>query len=242
MSCHCRYLGAVLKLCDVINPTALRETFMSDDKQLKQAVLDELQWDPSVNAAHISVSAKDGIISLTGYVETFSEKYAAERAARRVGKVKAVAEEIEVRLPASVRYRDEEIASAAVDRLRWNSAIPDGVVKPEVEKGWVTLTGEVDWHFQQEAAAEDIRGLWGVIGVSNDIIVKPKPNASNIKDKIMIALQRSWFEPKTINVTAEGGNVTLTGKVRSWSERDEAGSTAWAAPGTTSVENHISVG
>jgi len=214
---------------------------MSDDKHLKQAVLDELQWEPSVNAAHIGVTAKDGVITLMGHVENYFEKSAAEKAARRVKEVKAVAEEIEVRLPYSIKHGDEEIASAAVDRLEWDSTLPDGAVKAKVEKGWVTLTGEVDWHYQQEAAMNDVRGLWGVTGVSNEITIKPKPNTSNIKDKIMVALDRSWFDPATINVTAQGGRVTLTGKVNSWYERDEAGSAAWAAPGTTSVENDIYV-
>ena len=214
---------------------------MSDDKHLKQAVLDELQWDPSVNAAHIGVTAKDGVIALMGHVENFSEKFAAEKAARRVKEVKAVAEEIEVRLPFSVKHGDEEIASAAVNRLKWDSTVPSGAVKVKVENGWVTLTGGVDWYYQQEAAVNDVRGLWGVIGVSNEIIIKSKPNTKDIKDNIMVALNRSWFDPATINVTAQGGKVKLTGKVRSWYERDEAGSTAWAAPGTTSVENDISV-
>ncbi len=214
---------------------------MSDDKHLKQAVLDELQWEPSVNAAHIGVTAKDGVITLMGHVENYFEKSAAEKAARRVKDVRAVAEEIEVRLPFSVKHGDEDIASAAVDRLRWDSTFPDGAVKAKVEKGWVTLTGEVDWHYQQEAAANDVRGLWGVTGVSNEIAIKPRPNTSNIRDKIMVALDRSWFDPATINVTAQGGKVTLTGKVNSWYERDEAGSAAWAAPGTTSVENDIYV-
>ena len=214
---------------------------MSEDKQLKQAVLDELQWEPSVNAAHIGVTAKDGVVTLMGHVETFSEKSAAEKATRRVNNVRAIAEEIEVRLPFNVKHGDEEIASAAVNRLKWDSTVPSGAVKAKVEKGWVTLTGEVDWHYQQEAAANDIRGLWGVIGVSNKIAIKPKPNASDIKEKIMMAFDRSWFDPATINVSAQGGNVTLTGKVNSWSEWEEAGSTAWAAPGTTSVENRISV-
>jgi len=214
---------------------------MSDDKRLKQAVLDELQWEPSVNAAHIGVTAKDGVVTLMGHVENFAEKSAAERAARRVKEVRAVAEEIEVRLPFSVKHGDEEIASAAASRLQWDSAVPKGAVKVKVEKGWVTLTGDVDWHYQQDAAASDVRGLWGVIGVSNEIAIKPKPNTSNIRDKIMVALDRSWFDPATINVTAQGGKVTLTGEVDSWYERDEAGSAAWAAPGTTSVQNDISV-
>ena len=214
---------------------------MSDDKHVKQAVLDELQWEPSVNAAHIGVTAKDGIVTLMGHVETYAEKSAAEKAARRVNDVKAVAEEIEVRLPFSVKHGDEEIASAAINRLKWDSSIPGGVVKAKVEQGWVTLTGEVDWHYQQDAAVNDIRGLWGVTGVSNDITIKPKPNTSAIRNSIMIALDRSWFDPATINVTAKGGEVTLTGKVNSWYERDEAGSAAWAAPGTTSVDNNISV-
>jgi osmotically-inducible protein OsmY len=214
---------------------------MSDDKRLKQAVLDELQWEPSVNAAHIGVTAKDGVVTLLGHVENFAEKSAAEKAARRVNEVRAVAEEIEVRLPFNIKHGDEEIASAAANRLQWDSAVPKGAVKAKVEKGWVTLTGEVDWHYQQDAAASDVRGLWGVIGVSNEITIKSKPNTSNIRDNILVALHRSWFDPATINVTAQGGKVTLTGEVDSWYERDEAGSTAWAAPGTTSVENDISV-
>ena len=215
---------------------------MSDDQRLKQAVLDELQWEPSVNAAHIGVSAKDGVVTLMGHVENFAEKSAAEKAARRVKEVRAVAEEIEVRLPFSVKLGDEEIASHTANRLQWDSAFPSGTVKAKVEKGWVTLTGEVDWNYQRDAAENDVRRLWGVIGVSNEIAIKPKPNASNIRDNIIVALDRSWFDPAKVNVNAQGGKVTLTGTVESWYERDEAGSTAWAAPGTTSVQNDLIVG
>jgi osmotically-inducible protein OsmY len=214
---------------------------MSDDKQLKLAVLDELKWEPSVNAGHIGVTAEAGIVTLMGHVESYSEKFAADKATRRVKGVKAVAEELEVRLPFSVKHGDEEIAAAGVDRMKWDSAVPSDAVKVKVEKGWITLTGAVDWHYQLEAAANDVRGLWGVVGVSNEITIKPKPNTSKIRDDIMVALDRSGFEPATINVTARGGKVTLTGKVESWYERDEAGYSAWAAPGTTSVENDISV-
>ena len=214
---------------------------MSDDKKLKQDVLDELHWEPSVNAAHIGVTTKDGIVTLMGHVDSFGQKAAAERAARRVSTVVGVAEEIEVRLPSSVVYDDAEIASAAIARMKWDTAVPDGAVKVKVEKGWVTLTGQVDWHFQQQAALGDIRGLWGVVGVSDAITIKPKPNATAIRDSIILALDRSWFNRATINVAATGGKVTLTGQVASWHERDEAGMTAWAAPGTTSVDNEISV-
>ena len=176
-----------------------------------------------------------------GHVESYWEKSAAEKAARRVKDVKAVAEELEVRLPFSVKHGDEEIASAAINRLRWDTAVPIDAIKVNVEKGWITLTGEVNWHYQQEAAADDVRGLWGVVGVSNTITIKPRPNTSKIKDDILVALHRSWFDPATISVTAEGGKVKLTGKVHSWYERDEADSTAWAAPGTTSVDDDIAV-
>ena len=177
-----------------------------------------------------------------GHVENFAEKSAAEKAARRVKEVRAVAEEIEVRLPFSVKLGDEEIASHTANRLQWDSAFPSGTVKAKVEKGWVTLTGEVDWNYQRDAAENDVRRLWGVIGVSNEIAIKPKPNASNIRDNIIVALDRSWFDPAKVNVNAQGGKVTLTGTVESWYERDEAGSTAWAAPGTTSVQNDLIVG
>lgn len=214
---------------------------MSDDKHLKQAVLDELKWEPSVNAAHIGVSAKDGVVTLMGHVESYSEKSAAEKATRRVKDVKAIAEEIEVKLPFEVKHGDEDIASATINRLAWDSSVPKGAVKAKVEKGWVTLTGEVDWHYQQRAAADDVSGLWGVVGVSNQITIKARPNTSQIKEEIMLALNRSWFDPGTINVTAQGGKVTLTGNVGSWYERDEATSTAWAASGTTSVDNELAV-
>jgi osmotically-inducible protein OsmY len=214
---------------------------MTDDKMLKQSVLDELAWEPSVNAAHIGVTAKDGIVTLMGHVTTFAEKSAAEKAARRVNEVKAVAEEIEVRLPFDVKHGDEEIATAAINRMKWSTTIPANAVTVKVEKGWITLTGEVDWRYQQEAAINDVRELWGVIGVTNDMTIRHKPNAADIRDKILLALDRSWFDPAAIAVTAESGKVKLTGKVHSWSERDEAGSAAWAAPGTTRVENDLLV-
>ncbi|WP_176060088.1 BON domain-containing protein [Paraburkholderia sp. BCC1876] len=214
---------------------------MSDDKQLKQAVLDELQWEPSVNAAHIGVTAKSGVVTLMGHVGTFPEKFAAEKATRRVKDVKAVAEEIAVQLPSCVRYGDEEIASAAVNRLKWDSSVPVDTVKVKVEKGRVTLTGEVDWHYQQQAAVDDVRSILGVVGLSNDITIKPRPNTSEIRHNILVALDRAWFDPASITVTAQGGKVNLTGSVESWYEREEASAAAWAAPGTTSVNNKITV-
>jgi osmotically-inducible protein OsmY len=214
---------------------------MSNDNQLKQAVLDELKWEPSVNAAHIGVTANAGVVTLMGHVQSYSEKSAAEKATRRVKDVKAVAEEIEVRLPSSIRHGDEEIAAAAIARLKWDSSIAADAVKVEVEKGVITLTGEVDWHYQHDSAGDDVRGLWGVVGVSNRITIKPRPSASNIKDSIMTALHRSWFDPETIAVSIHGGEVTLSGSVDSWYGRDVAATTAWAAPGTTSVKNDIRV-
>lgn len=214
---------------------------MSNDTQLKQSVLDELNWEPSVNAAHIGVTAKDGVISLLGHVESYVEKYAAEKAVRRVKDVKGVAEELEVRLPFSVKRTDDDIAAAAISRLKWNVSVPTDAVKVKVEKGWVTLSGEVDWHYQSDSAADDIRSLYGVVGVSNLIAIKARPNAANISSDIMHALHRTWFDPKNIKVTASDGKVKLTGSVHSWSDRETAAMTAWAAPGATSVENDIRV-
>jgi osmotically-inducible protein OsmY len=218
-----------------------REQIMSDDSHLKQTVLDELKWEPRIDATHIEVAAKAGIVTLTGHVDSYVEKSAAERAVRRVKDVKAIAEEIEVKLPDNVQHKDEEIASAAIERLAWDSAIPRDAIKTKVEKGWVTLTGQVDWHFQQAAAGDDVRGLWGVVGVSNAVTIKPKPNSSQIREDIRLALHRAWYDPATINVATQDGKVTLTGKVGSWYEREEAGSCAWAAPGTTSVHNDLAV-
>ena len=211
---------------------------MMDDKHLKQAVLDELKWEPSVNAAHIGVIAKDGILTLMGAVDSYAEKHGAETAALRV---KAVAEEIEVKLPSHVQHGDAEIAEAAVNRLAWNVSVPKDAIKVTVSKGWVTLSGSVHWHYQHDAAADAVRTLWGVTGVSNRITIKPTANASNIKADIEDALNRSWFSPENISVTTRDGMVTLSGTVDYWDERALAGSTAWAAPGVTSVTNNIRV-
>jgi osmotically-inducible protein OsmY len=208
---------------------------------LKQSVLDELKWEPSVTAAHIGVIAKDGVVTLSGHVENYAEKHAAEAAVCRVKGVRAVAEELEVRLPFETKRGDDAIAAAAIDRLAWDVSVPRDAVKVKVEKGWVTLTGQVGWHYQQEAAEQDIRRLFGVVGVSNQTTVEPRPNASNISDNIAAALHRTWFAPRTVIVTAEGGKVRLTGTVHSWRDREAAESTAWAAPGATAVENDIAI-
>lgn len=215
---------------------------MSMDSDLKKAVLDELSWEPSVNAAHIGVTANAGVITLNGHVNNYAQKEGAERAASRVKGVHGVAEEIEVRLPYDIKRNDSDIAAAALDHLSWNTAVPADAVMVKVEKGWVTLSGKVNWQFEREAAEQNIRTLSGVIGVSNRIVVTPKINATNVKDAVERALHRSWFyDPDSIVVTAQGGKITLTGSVTTWNAKELAGSAAWAAPGATSVENNITV-
>lgn len=214
---------------------------MTNDSQLQMSVTEELSWEPSIQAAHIGVAANNGVVTLSGHVDTYMEKSAAENAARRVKGVKAVAEEIEVKLAIGVKRTDEEIAAAALNRLEWDVEVPNDVIRIKVEKGWVTLTGEVDWHFQKEAAQRDVHALLGVVGVSNQVTIKSGVNEKNISDSIRHALHRSWFDPKTITVTAQGGKVHLTGTAHSWVDRQLAGATAWAAPGATAVQNDITV-
>jgi len=215
---------------------------MSRDSELKKVVLEELRWEPSVDAAHIGVTARDGVVTLIGHVDNYSHKAGAEKAASRVRGVKAVVEEIEVKLPYDVKRSDEDIAAAAVDRLGWNSSIPDGAIHIKVEKGWISLSGTVDWHFEKEAAERDIRALSGVVGVSNQVLVKPSVSASSVKDDIEQALLRSWYcDPDTIHVDVVGGKIKLTGNVTTWNARRLAGMTAWSAPGATSVDNAINV-
>jgi osmotically-inducible protein OsmY len=213
---------------------------MSEDGRLQKAVLTELGWEPSVTAAHIGVTANEGVVTLTGHVGSLAEKHAAEVAARRVRGVKAVAEEIEVRLPSDAERADDEIAAAAIECLKWDVSVPHDAVKVTVEKGWITLTGQVDWHYQRDAAAQDVRRLFGAVGVSNQITITSKVDVSNISDNIMHALHRSWFfDPKTITVSAQGGKVWLTGTANSPHDRQLAAATAWTAPGVTAVENNI---
>jgi osmotically-inducible protein OsmY len=214
---------------------------MNNDHKLKQDVLAELGWEPSVSADHIGVTAKDGVVTLSGHVENYSQKRAAEMAAGRVQGVKALAEEIEIRLPSHIKRGDDEIAAAALSRFSWDSSVPKDAIKVKVEKGFVTLTGQVDWYFQKEAAAQAVRSLSGVTGVANLTTIKLRPNTTNISDDIMHALHRSWYFDDNIKVSADGGKVRLTGTVDSWSDREMAASTAWAAPGTTAVENNIRI-
>ena len=211
---------------------------MNDDHKLKQDILSELNWEPSISADHIGVTVKEGVVTLTGHVATYWEKQAAERSAARVHGVKALAEEIEIRLPIHFKRADDEIAAAAVSRLSWDVSVPKDAVKVKAEKGYVRLTDRVDWHYQKDSAADAIRPLSGVTGVSDQIMIKAPPNTANIADDIMHALHRTFFDDN-VNVTAEGGKVRLTGDVDSWTDRQTAASTAWAAPGTMSVQNDI---
>ena len=215
---------------------------MSHDRRLQQAVLDELSWEPSVTAAHIGVTASAGVVTLTGHVESFAEKHAAEEAARRVKGVKAVAAEIEVRLPFERQRGDDDIAAAALERLAWDSSVPHGAFQVVVEKGWLTLTGQADWFFQKDAAEQDVRRLFGIVGVSNRIVLRPRVDIANLRDEITHAMHRSWyFDNDNVKVSADGGRIRLTGTVNSLGDRDTAAATAWAAPGAISVENDILV-
>lgn len=217
---------------------------MSNDSDLQQAVLAELAWEPGVDAAHIGVTAKSGVVTLSGHVDSYAGKHAAEEAASRVRGVKAVAEELDVRLPFESERSDEDIAEAALSRLAWDTLLPLDRVAVRVESGWLTLTGELDGQHQRAAAEADVRGLLGVIGVSNQTSIKPKGavDLTSLSDDITHALHRSWFfDPKLIRVTGDGGRIQLTGAVHFLRDRRLAAATAWAAPGVTSVQNDITV-
>ena len=215
---------------------------MKTDTELQQDVMNELKWEPTIKAAEIGVSVKDGFVRLSGYVDSYAKKWAAERAAERVFGVKAVAEELQVRLPSSFERSDGDIAQAAANALEWNVSVPYERVKVQVENGLVTLSGEVDWWYQKNEAEGAVRYLIGVVSVSNQITIKPKVKPLDIKDKIENAFQRNaLLDARRVRIETRGGKVILKGSVRTWAEREQAQWAAWAAPGVSEVENDIIV-
>ena len=212
------------------------------DEEIQRDVLAELKWDARLQPNEIGVIVKDGIVTLTGWVDSYAKKWAAEEAAHRVRGVKAVANDIEVRLPVSDERTDADIAAAAVRALEWDALVPVEKLDVTVSKGWVTLRGEVEWQFQKEDAERVVRRLSGVKGVTNLIVVKPRVTPSELKQKIEQALIRTaQTDAQRITVEVEGSKVILKGNVRCWAEREEAERAAWSAPGVTSVENRIAV-
>ncbi len=216
---------------------------MKTDTQLQRDVLAELKWEPSVNAAKIGVEVKDGIVTLAGHVDSYAEKWDAERASQRVSGVKALATEIDVSLPGSSKRNDTDIARSAESALQWTTFLPKDSIKIMVEAGWVTLTGEVSWEYQRQSAAAAVRYLLGVTGVSDQILIKQKVTAGAVKTDIEAALKRhAHADAQKISVSVSGADVTLSGKVATWPERDMARHSAWGTRGVENVVDNMTVG
>lgn len=213
---------------------------MKTDMQMQQDVLAELKWEPAVNAAQIGVEVKDGVVTLAGHVSSYAEKWDAERAAQRVSGLKALAIEIDVTLPGSSKRNDSDIAHSAENVLQWMTYLPEDAVKVVAEKGWITLSGDVDWDYQKQAATGAVRHLMGVTGVSNQIVIKPKVSLSAVESEIEAALKRrAHIDAQKISVEIQGANVTLTGTVHSLAERNLACHSAWSTPGVQNVVDHL---
>jgi osmotically-inducible protein OsmY len=212
------------------------------DRELQRHVEDALGWEPSFDAADIGVTVDNGVVTLRGDVASYTAKSAAERVTLHVYGVKAIANEINVRLPGEYHRTDTDIAQAAVNALKWNTVVPPDKVSVAVSNGWISLKGTLDWQYQKDAAARAVRDLTGVRGLTNGIEVRPRVKSVDVRDKIEAAFKRSAeIDARRIAVTAEDGKVILTGNVRSWAERQEAERAAWAAPGVTQVDDRLLV-
>jgi osmotically-inducible protein OsmY len=215
---------------------------MRTDSEIQRDIEDELRWDPSLDNNDIAVAVRDGVATLAGYVKSYIDKWHAERVASRVKGVKAIANDLNVKLPSSSERSDPDIARAAVDALKWNIAVPADRIKVKVDKGWVTLEGDVDWHFQREAAERSIRSLTGVKGVLNLVTVRARPTPQDLKQKIKEALERgAQVDADRITVEVDGNKAMLKGTVRSYVEKRDAERAARNAPGITEVENKLTV-
>ncbi|RWB69794.1 MAG: BON domain-containing protein [Mesorhizobium sp.] len=214
------------------------------DSILKQDIIDELDFEPSIDAADIGVAVDDGIVTLTGHVPTYAQKVKVEDVVRNVKGVKAIAQEIEVRPFGTHKTADDEIAKRAVNTIAWHTSIPGGAVQISVQSGWIKLTGKVEWQYQKSAAEDAVRHLAGVIGVTNQIEIKPRPSTHDIKQRIENALKRNAeLEAQEIKVNVLGnGAVRLEGRVHAWSERRAAERAAWSAAGVKTVEDRITIG
>jgi osmotically-inducible protein OsmY len=210
------------------------------DLELRRAILDELEFQPHIDACAIGVAVENGVVRLTGHVGTYAEKFAAERAVKSVKGVKALAEEIEIRAGGKVELGDEVIASRCVDVFHWSSVIPDERIQIKVQRGEVTLEGEVDWQYQKQAAESAVSKLAGVVGIHNLLIVRPQAPPEDIKAQVEAAFARNAaLNARKIHVAVEGKAVRLEGHVHLWQERKAAENAAWAVPGVSWVENHI---
>lgn len=215
---------------------------MKSDSEIQKDVMEELRWEPLLNASEIGVAVKNGVVTLSGTVNTYSKKLAAEEAAKRVMGVKAVAEDIEVKIALLGKKTDADIAEAVISALKWHTSVPDEKIKVKVEDGWVTLDGQVEWEYQRIAAKNAVNNLTSVAGVTNNIKIVSTIKTTDVKNKIAAAFQRSaTVDAERINISAEGSKVILTGKVRSYVEKRDAENAAWLAPGVNTVENKLEI-